>query len=55
MLDLREYEKQKARLPCYLSPAEYEQRIKEIVDKLENNYESNKTSVSALANQKNDN
>ena len=35
MFDCREYERQKARLPCCLSSIEYERRIKETVDKLE--------------------
>ena len=45
MFDCREYERQKARLPCCLSPIEYERRIKEIVDKLEKENEQNQISV----------
>ncbi len=45
MFDCREYERQKARLPCCLSSIEYERRIKEIVDKLEKENEQNQISV----------
>ena len=45
MFDCREYERQKARLPCCLSSIEYERRIKEIVDKLEKKNEQNQISV----------
>lgn len=45
MFDCREYERQKARLPCCLSSFEYERRIKEIVDKLEKENEQNQISV----------
>ena len=45
MCDCREYERQKARLPCCLSAIEYERRIKEIVDKLEKEKEQNQISV----------
>lgn len=52
MLDCRKYEKLKARLPCYLMPKEYEKGIKNIVDKLEEEDESNKTGIPTLADQR---
>lgn len=36
MVDYREYERLKSQLPQDLSPEEYEQAVKEIIRKLEN-------------------